>query len=167
MDERTRKIFDKARATLARAEESEWEHAQWLANHDPDAPDPLQAWESLRQRSEPTRQHRSSDKTYTPRPQPQQSAAMDEATQKGWDKWVTAHIKSALAEQPTFTEPQIDAMGYTISELRKEWQQHTRVQLAKTQLKLRKEFNEALASLRAELTRDTDKVLDWPRKHGA
>jgi hypothetical protein len=41
----------RARDILDQREESDQEYAEWLANRDPAAPDALEHWDSLRQRS--------------------------------------------------------------------------------------------------------------------
>lgn len=66
--------------------------------------------------------------TITPRPQPS-AATMDAEQQRGWDTWVRAHIKNALAEQPLFSEEQVDVIAETISLFREELHKHIATEL--------------------------------------
>ena len=66
-------------------------------------------------------------KTYTP--QSQQSATMSAEQQRGWDLWRRRTIENVLAEQPLFSEAQIDLIAETIAEFRMELHDHVSAEL--------------------------------------
>ncbi len=97
-------------------------------------------------------------KTYQPQPtQQQQAAAMDEKTADAWNSWLTTYVTRALEAN---NEAAVDSLGEAFSLFRAAERKFTLMRIAKAQVRLRKEFNQALASLRTEFAREsTDKVL--------
>ena len=104
MDERQRRIFEKAYAAIdpARREAEERAHQEWLYRHY----DPITERYDLGEDEEidqlpSQQQQRSSDemvfKTYSPAQQ--QSNVMDPVTEAAWNSWADRKIQSALNHQ--------------------------------------------------------------------
>jgi hypothetical protein len=111
MDDHTREIFERAVAMIDHVDEAQVEWEREAAERD--APDALEQWAA----GMPKQRRSGSELVYkTYEPPQQQSTTMDAATQAGWDAWVTAHIKKALAAQPLFSNAQIDTLAEFVSE---------------------------------------------------
>jgi hypothetical protein len=135
-----RQLIDEADALIQSQKDAEWRRAQNAASSDRRKHQPDLVYKDYRG------------------PQPaQQSTKMDPETERKWNEWCNSVICNYLAETP-FNQRQIDALGYTISELRAEWKAHVAEEIAKLRTEMSALKFEANVNDRAM----RDEIIDLP-----